>query len=85
MAHAGTLYLYETSSVAQAFSVEQDGLDVLFPRGIGWTDVLDCRIAPYTGQSIEANCDFAIHVRKRYILVTGEQVANSTPPTADAD
>lgn len=84
MAHAGKLYLYDTKSGAQTHSPSQEGLDVMFPDGIGWTEVLDCRIAPYESKSIEANCEYAQGVRKYYILVTEAQVAKSTPPTEDA-
>ena len=81
MAQAGPLYLYDTSTLAQTHEVEQEGLDVLFPEGIGWTEVLDCRIAPYDSRSIELNCEYAMGVRKLFILVTESQVAQSTPPT----
>ena len=86
MATTGTLYLYETSSGEQYAEVEQDGLDVYFPSEVrGWSDVLDCRIPPYDGKSIEENCEYAIHVRKFYILVTEAQVEQSTPPKEVAD
>lgn len=83
MAQSGQLYLYDTATVSQAHKAEQTGLDVFFPPGIGWTEVLDCRIAPYTGKSIEENCAFASHVRKSYILVTEDQVATTTLPHGD--
>lgn len=81
MAQAGKLYLYDTQTLQQTHAVDQEGLDVFFPHGIGWTEVLDCRIAPYDAQSLEVNCDYAAHVRKLFILVTDAQVAQSTPPT----
>ena len=81
MATDAKLYLYETDTCAQYAEVEQEGLDVFFPPEVGgWSDVLDCRIAPYTEQSLEENCHYASHVRKFYILVTHEQVEQSTPP-----
>ncbi len=80
MAQSGKLFLYDTTTLAQVHAVEQDGLDVFFPPPIGWTEVLDCRIAPYDGRPIEVNCEYATHVRKSYILVTEAQVTASTPP-----
>lgn len=51
-----------------------DGLDVYFPDGVdGWTDVLDCRVEPYTEKSIRENSTFAHHVHKKYILVSAAQ------------
>lgn len=86
MASDGKLYLYETSTAAKFAEVESQGLDVFFPDEVrGWADVLDCRIAPYDGKSIEENCEYAIHVRKFYILVTEQQVEQSTPPKEVAD
>lgn len=84
MATSGSkLYLYDTAAVARTHTVTQEGLDVFFPPGISWTEVLDCRIHPYTGKSLEENCDYATHVRKLFILVTEDQVAKSTPPSTE--
>ncbi|MBA2662821.1 MAG: hypothetical protein H0U74_11030 [Bradymonadaceae bacterium] len=76
------LYLYETTSCTQRAKAQATGLDVYFPPEIaGWTDVLDCREAPYTERSLEENCAYALHVRKRFILVSHSQIAQETPPT----
>lgn len=75
------LYLFDTATVEQIAEVESAGLDVLFPDSIGWTQVLDCRIPPYTDKSIEENCHIAEHVRKQFILVTDSQIQDETPPT----
>jgi hypothetical protein len=86
MAGSGKLYLYETESCTRFAEVESQGLDVFFPHSVhGWSEVLDCRIAPYDSQSLEENCEYAEHVRKLYILVTESQVAQSTPPTTRDD
>jgi len=74
------LYLFDTTTDEQIAEVESEGLDVFFPSGIGWTQVLDCRIPPYTEKSIEENCHIAEHVRKEYILVTDDQIRDETPP-----
>ncbi len=79
---SGTLYLFDTATVEQIAEVDTSGLDVLFPEGIGWTEVLDCRIPPYTENSIEENCHLAEHVRKQFILVTEDQIKDETPPSA---
>lgn len=77
------LYLYETQTCTQHGHAEFVGLDVFFPPTVaGWTDVLDCREEPYTERSLEENCAYALHVRKKYILVSASQVAQQTPPTA---
>lgn len=73
------LLLFDTTSTDQVAEVEQEGLDVFFPPGITWSDVLDCRIPPYDDRSVEENCEYALHVRKWYILVTAENVSRSTP------
>lgn len=83
MPQSDKLYLYDTASRRQADEARQDGLDVHFPAGVGWTDVLDCRTPPYDARSIDVNCEYASHVRKVYILVTEDHVVQSTPPTAD--
>ena len=47
----------------------------MFPDFVeGWTDVLDCRHPPYTDQSLDENCEIALHVRKPYILVDPSQL-----------
>ena len=62
--------LYNSETQERLNDVIVDGLDVIFPDFVhGWSDVLDCRIPPYTGLTVEENCNFAIGVRKYYILV----------------
>ena len=74
------VYLYETDSCRQYASVQVVGLDIYFPsRVAGWTDVLDCREEPYTERSLAENCSYAVHVRKKYILVGEAQIAQETP------
>ena len=75
------LYLYEAvneknpDEPAQVAQVEIDGLDVYFPDHVdGWTDVLDCRVEPYTEKTLRENSIFAHHVHKQYILVSADQV-----------
>lgn len=76
-----SLYLYDASTGEQLDTVERSGLDVFFPPQVaGWTDVLDCREAPYTEQSIADNCAYALRVHKKFILVEGSQIAQETPP-----
>lgn len=54
----------------QAGWAEEHDQDVFFPDELGgWKHVLDCRHSPYTGHSLEHNCELAGHVRKSYILV----------------
>jgi hypothetical protein len=80
MSEPGTFHLYESESQQQVAEVESEGLDLFFPDFVdGWTDVLDCRITPYTSNSIEENCHIAEHVRKPYILVTHAQSEADRP------
>ncbi len=80
MSEAGTFFLYESESHRQVAEVESEGLDLFFPDFVdGWTDVLDCRITPYTSNTIEENCHIAEHVRKPYILVTRAQAVVADP------
>lgn len=83
MNKSGELYLYDTATASQSHQVEQRGLDVFFPHGISWSEVLDCRITPYTEKSLEENCEYASQVRKSFILVTEDQVASATLPQGD--
>ena len=77
-----TLYLYETRHCTRHGEAQVEGLDVFFPDDVdNWTDVLDCRIAPYTEYSLQENCEYAVGVRKKFILVTEAQVAQEGPPT----
>ncbi|MFU8803097.1 MAG: hypothetical protein ACNA8W_04730 [Bradymonadaceae bacterium] len=74
------LYLFETDSCSQYASVQAVGLDIHFPPEIGgWTDVLDCREEPYTERSLAENCAYAIHVRKKYIVVAESQLSQESP------
>jgi len=72
-----TLFLYDTSSFQEYAQAQSSGLDVTFPPRITWSDVLDCRIAPYTERSIDENCTFALGVHKAYILISAAQVEPS--------
>jgi len=77
---SGPLFLFRASDHAQYAEVEGDRLDVFFPEDVqGWSDVLDCRVEPYTEQSIEENCHFAEHVHKKFILVTQAQIDADEP------
>lgn len=83
MSESGTFYLYESETHSRVAEVESEGLDLFFPEFVdGWTDVLDCRIEPYTSNTIEENCHIAEHVRKPYILVSPNQ-AEAEEPIAD--
>jgi hypothetical protein len=74
------LYLYTTEDCARFGEARGRGGDVEFPPGVhDWTDVLDCRHAPYTDKSLAENCEIAHHVRKHYILVGEEQISKETP------
>ncbi len=74
------LFLYDTATVSQFAEVESEGLDVFFPESVrGWSDVLDCRIPPYTERTLEELCEYAFEVRKFYVLVTEDQVTSSAP------
>lgn len=75
MSKAGQkLFLFETAAVQDMGMVESSGLDVHFPPHIRWSDVLDCRIEPFSSRTISDNCLFASGVHKAYILVTETQV-----------
>lgn len=77
---ADKLYLYRTDDAERDSEVTGTGGDIVFPHHVrGWSDVLDCRVEPYTEQSLTENCDLAHHVRKRYILVRASQVAQQSP------
>ena len=74
------LYLYSTEDCQRYGEATVDDQDVVFPDRInGWTDVLDCRVEPYVDQSLEENCDVAVHVRKKYILIGEDQVSKEHP------
>lgn len=75
-----TLLLYTTEDCARFTDVQGRGGDVEFPDPVrSWTDVLDCRVEPYTDNSLAENCRLAHHVRKKYILVTQSQVSREDP------
>lgn len=72
MTSQGDLKLVEVENGAE-FEVEVEGLDVFFPDHVdGWSDVLDCRIPPYTEQTLDEIRDFASHVRKTFVLVKAD-------------
>ena len=74
------LYLYDTEDCSRFAQVSTDGSDVVFPPNVlAWTEVLDCRVEPYTEHSLAENCELAHHVRKKYILVRDEQVSKENP------
>lgn len=76
-----SLHLFDCRTAKEFGQVESTGLDVYFPPEVaGWTDVLDCREAPYTERSIAENCTYALHVHKKYILVEEAQIAQENPP-----
>lgn len=80
MSETGTFFLYDSETHERVAEVEAEGLDLFFPPEVdGWTDVLDCRIEPYTSKTIEENCHTAEHVRKLYILVSPNQVEAEKP------
>jgi len=79
------LILIDSETEREAGRAELDGNDVIFPDEFhGWTDVMDCRHAPYTDQSLEENCHIASHVRKPYILITSDQFEVDEPTETDA-
>lgn len=69
MTPSSNLELFDTTSLSSVAQVRATGLDVAFPDGITWSEVMDCRIEPYTSKTIEENCIFALGVHKFYILV----------------
>lgn len=74
------LYLYTTEDCARFGEARGRGGDVEFPPAVhGWTEVLDCRVEPYTAKSLAENCDLAHHVRKKYILVGDDQLSKEHP------
>lgn len=74
------LFLYSTDDCTRFDQAEIQGNDVVFPPTVnGWTDVLDCRHEPYDEKTLEENCDIAVHVRKKYILVDEDQVSIENP------
>lgn len=74
------LFLYTTDECQRFDRAKLEGKDVVFPAAVnGWTDVLDCRGEPYHEKSLEENCDIASHVRKKYILVSEDQVSVEHP------
>lgn len=77
---ANKLFLYHADDCARFAEVGGAGMDLVFPPNVrDWTDVLDCRVEPYIEKSLAENCDIAHHVRKRYILVSDEQVSKEHP------
>ncbi|MEM1350684.1 MAG: hypothetical protein AAGI01_19130 [Myxococcota bacterium] len=77
---SGSLFLFRTSDRTPFAQVQADRLDVYFPDEVqGWSDVLDCRVEPYTEHSIEENCHFAEHVHKKFILVSQAQIDDDEP------
>jgi hypothetical protein len=74
------LYLYDTEDCTRFSEAFGRGSEVNFPPTVhSWTDVLDCRHAPYTGKSLAENCEIAHHVRKKYILVEEAQISKENP------
>lgn len=74
------LYLYSADECIRFGEVQGRGGDVEFPTSVrAWTDVLDCRVEPYTEHSLAENCEIAHHVRKRFILVSEEQLSKENP------
>lgn len=74
------LFLYDTEDCSRFCEVSGRGSDVTFPHTVhAWTDVLDCRHEPYTDKSLAENCDLALHVRKKYILVGEAQISKENP------
>jgi hypothetical protein len=74
------LYLYDTEDCSQFGEASGRGGDVTFPGAVrGWTDVLDCRVEPYVEKSLSDNCEIAHHVRKKYILVSEDQISQQHP------
>jgi hypothetical protein len=75
-----TFYLFNTEDCTRAGSAAGHAGDIEFPASVGgWTEVMDCRHAPYTDKSLAENCDIASHVRKKYILVDEAQLSNEHP------
>ena len=74
----GKLFLYDVKTKERVAAVETHGLDVVFPPEIhGWSDVLDCRPAPYPSKTLEENCEFAYGVHKKVILVSAAQLSEA--------
>lgn len=71
------LVLVEVGTMQEFQDVTSAGLDVNFPAGICWSDVLDCRIAPYAERTVEENCDFADHVHKTFILIAADHLGRT--------
>lgn len=75
-----TFYLFKAEDASRAGHANGHAGDVDFPTSVGgWTEVLDCRHTPYTEQTIAENCEFALGVRKVYILVNEAQLSKEHP------
>ena len=79
-ANSTDLVLIDVHSGDIFAEVEATNIDVFFPSGIQWTDVLDGRITPYTEQAIEDVCHFAEHCRKDYVLAKRSQLNQVEAP-----
>lgn len=75
-----SLCLYTTEDCRRFAEVEGRGGDIEFPPEVGaWTEVLDCRVEPYTEHTLDENCHLAQHVRKKYILVDEAHLSKQDP------
>lgn len=75
-----TFYLFKAEDLTQTASVKGHAGDVDFPASVNdWTEVMDCRHTPYTEQSLAENCEVALGVRKKYILVNEAQLSKEHP------
>ena len=72
------LFLFDSASGQEVAEAKSNGLDVEFPAGIRWSDVLDCRIEPYTSRTLEENVAFAAGVHKAFILVKESQKSTAS-------
>jgi hypothetical protein len=68
--------------------------DVVFPVAVrGWSDVLDCRLHPYSEKTLDDLRHYGVHVNKPYLLVSSsllerEPIVQAPPvpePAGDGD
>jgi len=84
MSSANDLVLVSSGTMETLDTVKAEGLDVFLPEyTLGWSLVLDCRIAPYNTQELESLCAFAKGVRKDFLLLN--EIPQGTLSSAKAE
>ena len=73
------LFLIHVEHGARLGPVKASRGDVEFPAEVrGWSEVLDCRVRPYTDKSLDELLHFGNHVHKVYLLVYEGQLLSET-------